>query len=81
MHWPGPAGEATLSPLVPAATSLGCPLDVCLNIHAEIPVSLGTCAAQGLLSSRALPQLRTVLSASGPSAAERSTALVTESVG
>ena len=81
MDWQKPLGATLLATLLIAAMTMGGTLSVFVSPVAIIVTTLGSLAAWGLLSGRALPALRSTLADPSPSTAELAAALVTARTG
>ena len=81
MDWQKPLGAILLATLLLAAMTMGGPLTGFISPVAVLVTTLGSLAAWGLISGRALPALRSTLAAPSPSIAELAAALVTARTG
>ena len=76
MDWQKPLGATLLAALLIVAMTMGGSLRAFVSPVAVLVTTLGSLAAWGLLSGRALPALRSTLAAPSPSTAELAAALV-----
>lgn len=81
MDWQKLLGATLLATLLIVAMTTGGSLQAFVSPVAVLVTTLGSLAAWGLLSGRALPALRSTLAAPSPSPAELAAALVTARTG